>query len=62
MTAESKQLIEEFGALPDGSKREVLAELLRIARELDYPEMGSDELTSAANELFLGYDERESDD
>lgn len=59
MTAEAKHLIEEFGALPEPTKREVLAELLRISRNLDYPEMGDDELTAAANEVFLAYDERE---
>lgn len=62
MTAEAKHLIEEFGALPDPSKREVLAELLRLSRNLDYPEMGEDELTSSANEVFLGYDEREANE
>ncbi len=61
MTAEAKHLIEEFGALPEPSKREVLAELLRISRHLDYPKMDDDELLSAANEVFLAYDERESD-
>ena len=60
MTTEAKHLIEEFGALPEPSKREVLAELLRISRHLDYPEMTNDELTSAANEVFLAYDERET--
>jgi hypothetical protein len=60
MTAEAKHLLEEFGALPDPSKREVLAELLRVSRHLDYPEMSDEELTSAANEVFLAYDERET--
>jgi hypothetical protein len=60
MTIEAKHLIEEFGALPDLSKREVLAELLRLSHHLDYPEMSDDELTSSANEVFLRYDEREA--
>lgn len=60
MTTEAKHLIEEFGALPEPSKREVLAELLRMSRHLDYPEMSDDELVSAANDVFLAYDERES--
>ena len=60
MTAEAKHLIEEFGALPEPSKREVLAELLRISRNLDYPEISDDELTSSANQVFLTYDERET--
>lgn len=60
MTAEAKHLLEEFGALRDPSKLEVLAELLRVSRHLDYPEMSDEELTSAANEVFLGYDEPET--
>jgi hypothetical protein len=60
VTTEAKDFIEEFGALPDPSKREVLAQLFRISGNLDYPEMSVDELTFAANEVFRGYDERES--
>ena len=60
MTAEAKHIIEDFGALSDAMKREVLAELLRISRYLDYPELGEDELLASANELFLQYDRRES--
>ncbi|HEX7709265.1 MAG TPA: hypothetical protein VF701_22615 [Thermoanaerobaculia bacterium] len=60
MTADAKHLLKEFGALPDTSKREVLAELLRVSRHLDYPEMSDEELTSAANDVFLAYDERET--
>lgn len=62
MTAAAKHLIEEFGALPEPTKREVLAELLRMSRHLDYPEMGDDELTAAADELFLAYDARENEE
>lgn len=60
VTAEAKHLVEEFGALSDPSKREVLAQLLRLSGDLDYPEMSVDELTFAANEVFRGYDERQS--
>jgi hypothetical protein len=60
VTAEAKHLVEKFEALPDSAKREVLAELLRMSRNLDYPEMSGDELTSAADELFLEYDRPES--
>lgn len=60
MTAEATHIIEEFGALPDPQKREVLAELVRISRTIDYPEISDDELVSAANEVFLDYDRRES--
>jgi hypothetical protein len=62
MTAEAKHLIEEFGALSDPAKREVLTELLRLSRNLEYPVASDDELTSVANEVFLSYDERERDE
>lgn len=59
MSAEARHLIEGFEALPDPAKREVLAELVRISRHIDYPEMSEEELISAANDLFVTYDERE---
>ncbi|MGZ5444260.1 MAG: hypothetical protein ACXW5U_21155 [Thermoanaerobaculia bacterium] len=40
MAAEAKRLFDEFRALPERSKREVLAELLQIARALDDSEIG----------------------
>jgi DNA-binding transcriptional ArsR family regulator len=59
MTADAKQLIDGFQALPDATKREVLAELVRISRHLDYPSMSDDELVSAADGIFVTYDRRE---
>lgn len=35
VTAQAKHIIEDFGSLPDQEKREVLAELIRMARRLD---------------------------
>lgn len=61
MTATAKHIVDEFQALPDQVKREVLAELLRISARLDYPSVSDDELVSAANDIFAGYDERERD-
>ena len=62
MTAPGKHIIEEFEALPDAAKREVLAELIRTSRFLDYPQVADDELLSAADEIFLEYDRREQND
>ena len=62
MTAQGKRIIEEFGALPDAAKREVLAELIRTARFIEYPDVSEDELLSAADEIFLEYDRREADE
>jgi hypothetical protein len=60
VTAQGKHIIDEFEALPDQTKREVLAELIRSSRFIEYPEASEDELLSAANDIFLDYDRRES--
>jgi len=62
VTAQGKHIIDEFEALPDQTKREVLAELIRSARFIEYPEVPAEELLSAANEIFLDYDRRESEE
>lgn len=59
MTADAKHILEDFGALPDPAKREVLAELIRISRYLDYPDVGDEELVAAADEIFLLHDREE---
>lgn len=61
MTAEAKHIVDDFQALPDTAKREVLAELVRISGRIDYPPVTDDELLSAANDVFLAYDERETE-
>lgn len=62
MTAQAKHIIEDFDALPDQEKREVLAELIRMARHIDYPTVPDDELVAVADELFLEYDRQEAAD
>ena len=59
MTADAKHLIHDFEALPDSTKREVLAKLVRISRHLEYPEVSDDELLAAADEVFLSYEAEE---
>ena len=61
MTSIGKHIVEDFANLPDPEKREVLANLLRISREIDYPEVSDEELVTSADALFLEYDRRESD-
>ena len=61
MTAQGRHIIDEFEALPDQTKREVLAELIRSSRFIEYPEVSEDELLSAADDIFLEYDRRESE-
>lgn len=62
MTAAGKHIVDEFGALPDAEKREVLANILQIARNLDNPELGDDEHVANADSLFVQYDRAEADE
>jgi|GEM_PF-644825 len=59
MTAAGEHIVEDFQSLPDPEKIEVLSNLLRISRGIDYPEVSEEELVSAAEAVFLAYDERE---
>jgi hypothetical protein len=61
MTATGKHIVEEFDSLADSEKREVLADLLRIARDIDYPESSDDELLAAADAVFEEYDAAENE-
>lgn len=60
MTAEAEHVIEDFEALPEDAKREVLAAIIRMSRDLDYPPISDSELVSAADQLFAQYDRREA--
>lgn len=60
MTAAGKHIVEDFRELPDSEKREVLADLLQISRDLEYPQVSDEELVASAEQIFLEYDRRES--
>jgi hypothetical protein len=62
VTAQGKHIIAEFEALPDQTKREVLAELIRSSRFIEYLEVREEEMLSAANDIFLDYDRRETEE
>lgn len=59
VTADAKHIVDDFRALSDAAKREVLAELVRISGHIEYPVVSDDELLTAANDVFLAYDEQE---
>jgi hypothetical protein len=61
MTADAKHVIEEFEALPDATKQEVLVELLRIANDIDYGDLTDDDLSAVAAETFALYDAEENE-
>jgi hypothetical protein len=59
MTQAAKKLLEEFDALQEGDRAEVLAELLRrvaLSRQ-DLPD--PDDLVAAADQIFVELDRRE---
>jgi hypothetical protein len=59
MTASAAHIIEDFEALPEPEKREVLAKLLQIASHLDYGPISEEELLTSADELFVAFDREE---
>jgi hypothetical protein len=59
MTQAAKKLLEEFDALQEGDRAEVLAELLRRVALAPHDLPDSDDLVSAADQIFLELDRRE---
>jgi hypothetical protein len=59
MTAAAEHFIQDFEALPEPEKQEVLAKLLRIASHLDYGPISDEELEAATDALFVSYDAEE---
>jgi hypothetical protein len=62
MTVQAQQILKSFDLLPDGDKREVVAEILRRSLATDVPPLADDELVDAADRIFLGLDAREESD
>ncbi|HYS56197.1 MAG TPA: hypothetical protein VER58_20755 [Thermoanaerobaculia bacterium] len=60
MTSTGKHIVDDFEALPDAEKPEVLARILTISKDIDYPQTGDEELVTAADHVFLEYDHRET--
>jgi hypothetical protein len=59
MTQAAKKLLEEFDALQDADRAEVLAELLRRVALAPHDLPDADDLTAAADRLFVELDRRE---
>lgn len=59
MTAAAEHIIEDFEALPEPEKREVLVKLLQIASHLDYGPISDEELLASADEVFVAFDREE---
>lgn len=59
MTAAAEHIIEDFEALPEPEKREVLAKILQIASQMDYGPITDEELLASADEIFVMFDGEE---
>jgi hypothetical protein len=59
MTHAAKKLLEEFDALQDADRAEVLAELLRRVALAPHDLPDNEDLTAAADRLFSELDRRE---
>jgi predicted HAD superfamily phosphohydrolase len=59
MTAAAEHVIEDFEALPEPERRQVLAKLLQIASHMDYGPISEEELLASADELFVALDREE---
>jgi hypothetical protein len=59
MTQAAKKLLEEFDALQEGDRAEVLAELLRRVALAPHDLPDPDDLVASADQIFLELDRRE---
>lgn len=59
MTQAAKKLLEEFDALEERDRAEVLAELMRRVALSPHDLPDSDDLVAAADEIFVELDRRE---
>jgi hypothetical protein len=59
MTAAAEHFIQDFEALPEPEKQEVLAKLLRIASQMDYGPITDEELLASADKIFVALDREE---
>ncbi len=62
MSTEAQSVLESFDRLSSRERREVLDEILRRARDLEWPSLDDETVDRIANETFLEYDLREAAD
>ena len=60
MTLSAQQIIESFDHLPESEKQRVAYEILRRSIHLKIPPLTDEELVTAAEDLFLALDARET--
>ena len=59
MTTATRDLLKAFENLPEAERLNFAAEILRRTAHRDLPPLSDDDLTTAAEELFLQFEARE---
>jgi hypothetical protein len=59
VTIQAQDILHSFDLLPEGDKREVVAEILRRGLAMNIPPLSDSELVGTAEELFLQLDSGE---
>ena len=62
MTIQVQEILHSFDLLPDGDKRDVVAEILRRGLAMNALPLSDNDLIGAADEVFLQLDCREESD
>jgi hypothetical protein len=61
MSHGARSVLEAFEALPVEEREEVFAELIRRAASRDFQPLVDEDLTEAADQIFVEYDRSESE-
>ena len=61
MSTAVQNILRSYESLPEFEKRELAYEILRRSLRFNFPPVSDDELVQNAEELFLEFDQRESD-
>jgi len=62
MNTQAQNILSSFDSLPEAAKHEVALEILRRAKDFDFPSLTDDELMANAEAVFLELDRREMND
>jgi hypothetical protein len=61
MSRGARSVLDAFEALPAEEREQVLAELIRRAASRDFEPLHDEDLTAAADQIFVEYDRSESE-
>ncbi|HRX79007.1 MAG TPA: hypothetical protein P5307_08085 [Pirellulaceae bacterium] len=62
MSPTVQQFLESFEGMPDGARKEIALEILRRTVTSETTTLSDEELTAAAEDIFLMLDASEADD